>query len=196
MSNILICSNVLTLCIYVGHVNRFCIQSFLKSTVFQLFFPQSKSQFWSIITLLTFCLTHIFITANNCLFCLCLSSKSLVNLTQECFEHILSSLSLCFILQCCEYLTLYSINIIHVSSSCSGAHGIIIGWGTMLQAGRLWVQFPMRSFNFSIDPTNFSILTITHPREKQRCLTLEKGLRSRHLKEQRTLEPANYLKGM
>jgi hypothetical protein len=32
-----------------------------------------------------------------------------------------------------------------------GAHGSVVGWGTMLQAGRSRVPFPMRSFDFSID---------------------------------------------
>jgi hypothetical protein len=32
-----------------------------------------------------------------------------------------------------------------------GACGSIVGWGTMLQAGRSQVRIPMRTFNFSID---------------------------------------------
>jgi hypothetical protein len=32
-----------------------------------------------------------------------------------------------------------------------GAHGSVVGWGTMLEAGTLRVQFPMRSLDFSID---------------------------------------------
>jgi hypothetical protein len=32
-----------------------------------------------------------------------------------------------------------------------GAHGSIAGWGTMLQAGRSWVRFLMRSLDFSVD---------------------------------------------
>jgi hypothetical protein len=32
-----------------------------------------------------------------------------------------------------------------------GALGILVSWGTMLQAGRLWVQFPMRPLDFTID---------------------------------------------
>jgi hypothetical protein len=31
------------------------------------------------------------------------------------------------------------------------AHGIVVVWGTMLQAGSSWVRFPMRSLDFSID---------------------------------------------
>jgi hypothetical protein len=32
------------------------------------------------------------------------------------------------------------------------AHGSVVGWGTMLKAGRSWVRFPMRSLDcFSID---------------------------------------------
>jgi hypothetical protein len=31
------------------------------------------------------------------------------------------------------------------------AHDSVVGWGTMLQAGRSRVWFQMRSFNFSID---------------------------------------------
>jgi hypothetical protein len=33
----------------------------------------------------------------------------------------------------------------------TGAHGSVVGWGTMLQAGRSRVRFPMRSVDFSID---------------------------------------------
>jgi hypothetical protein len=33
----------------------------------------------------------------------------------------------------------------------TGARSIVFGWDTMLQAGRLRVQFPMRSLNYSID---------------------------------------------
>jgi hypothetical protein len=29
-----------------------------------------------------------------------------------------------------------------------GARGGVVGWGTILQAGRSWVQFPMRSLDF------------------------------------------------
>jgi hypothetical protein len=32
-----------------------------------------------------------------------------------------------------------------------GARGSVVGWGTMLQAGRSRVRLPMRSFDFSID---------------------------------------------
>jgi hypothetical protein len=32
-----------------------------------------------------------------------------------------------------------------------GARGSVVGSGTMLQAGRLRVRFPMRSLDFSID---------------------------------------------
>jgi hypothetical protein len=33
-----------------------------------------------------------------------------------------------------------------------GARGIVVGWGTMPQAGRSWLRFPMRSLDFSVDP--------------------------------------------
>jgi hypothetical protein len=32
-----------------------------------------------------------------------------------------------------------------------GARGIVVGWGTMLQAGRSRVRFPMRSLDSSVD---------------------------------------------
>jgi hypothetical protein len=32
-----------------------------------------------------------------------------------------------------------------------GACGSVVGWGTMLQAWRSWVRFPMRSLGFSVD---------------------------------------------
>jgi hypothetical protein len=32
-----------------------------------------------------------------------------------------------------------------------GTRGSVVGWSTMLQAGRLRVWFPMRSLDFSID---------------------------------------------
>jgi hypothetical protein len=32
-----------------------------------------------------------------------------------------------------------------------GGRGSVVGWGTMLQAARSWVPFPMRSLDFSID---------------------------------------------
>jgi hypothetical protein len=32
-----------------------------------------------------------------------------------------------------------------------GARGSVFGWGTMLQAGRLRIRFPIRSLDFSID---------------------------------------------
>jgi hypothetical protein len=32
-----------------------------------------------------------------------------------------------------------------------GAHGSVVGWGTALQVGRLWIRFPMRSLDFSIE---------------------------------------------
>jgi hypothetical protein len=40
---------------------------------------------------------------------------------------------------------------ISVSIYKNGACGSIAGWGTMLQARRLRVRFPMRSLDFSID---------------------------------------------
>jgi hypothetical protein len=33
-----------------------------------------------------------------------------------------------------------------------GAHGILVGWGTLLQAGMLQVWFQIRSLDFSFDP--------------------------------------------
>jgi hypothetical protein len=30
-------------------------------------------------------------------------------------------------------------------------HGSIVGWGIMLQAGRSWVWFPMRSLDFTVN---------------------------------------------
>jgi hypothetical protein len=32
-----------------------------------------------------------------------------------------------------------------------GARGSVVGWDTMLEAGRLRVRFPMKSWNFLID---------------------------------------------
>jgi hypothetical protein len=45
----------------------------------------------------------------------------------------------------CDYIK-YNLN-----HSMQGAHGSVVGWGTMLQA-RSWVRFLMRSSDFSIDP--------------------------------------------
>jgi hypothetical protein len=42
-----------------------------------------------------------------------------------------------------------------------GARGSVVGWGTMLQAGRSRVRFPMRSLDFSIDILNPSSRTVT-----------------------------------
>jgi hypothetical protein len=39
----------------------------------------------------------------------------------------------------------------HLTTYTQGACGSAVGWGTMLLAGRLWVQFPMRLLEFSID---------------------------------------------
>jgi hypothetical protein len=36
------------------------------------------------------------------------------------------------------------------SKICLGERGSIVGWGTMLQAGRSRVRFPIRSLDFSI----------------------------------------------
>jgi hypothetical protein len=41
-----------------------------------------------------------------------------------------------------------------------GARGSVVGWGTMLQAGRSRVRTPMRSLNFSIDLSVKSDLTL------------------------------------
>jgi hypothetical protein len=38
-----------------------------------------------------------------------------------------------------------------IKSVSHGASGTVVGWGTMLQAGRSWVRIPMRSLDFSID---------------------------------------------
>jgi hypothetical protein len=48
-----------------------------------------------------------------------------------------------------------------------GARGSIVVWGTMLQAGRSRVRFPMRSLDFSIDIT----LIALYPSLMQRVLT-------------------------
>jgi hypothetical protein len=39
-------------------------------------------------------------------------------------------------------------NILTCTDKIRGARGNIVGWGTMLQAGRSRVRFPMRSLNF------------------------------------------------
>jgi hypothetical protein len=41
--------------------------------------------------------------------------------------------------------------LIQVLKSIQGVHGSVVGWGTMLQAGRSQVQFPMWSLDFSVD---------------------------------------------
>jgi hypothetical protein len=43
---------------------------------------------------------------------------------------------------------------------CMGARGSVVGWGTMLQAGRLWVQVPMRSLDFFFNWSNPSGCTM------------------------------------
>jgi hypothetical protein len=55
-----------------------------------------------------------------------------------------SRMSLLFA-SCCALL--YSIIILQ------GARGSVVGWGTMLQAGRSQVRIPMRSLNYLIDLT-------------------------------------------
>jgi hypothetical protein len=44
-----------------------------------------------------------------------------------------------------------SFNVKQVVHSVNGAHSSVVGRGTMLQAGRSWVRFPMRPLDFSID---------------------------------------------
>jgi hypothetical protein len=39
----------------------------------------------------------------------------------------------------------------HCNSEHMGAHGSIVGWGTMQHARRLWDRIPMRSLDFSMD---------------------------------------------
>jgi hypothetical protein len=46
--------------------------------------------------------------------------------------------------------SIYSI-IILLCQEVKGTRGCIVGWGTMLQVGRLRIRFPMRLFDFSID---------------------------------------------
>jgi hypothetical protein len=53
----------------------------------------------------------------------------------------------------CNLLSLNSSSVkIFSSAPCSqGARGSVVGSGTMLQAWRLWVRFPMRLLDFSFD---------------------------------------------
>jgi hypothetical protein len=44
----------------------------------------------------------------------------------------------------------YSFPSIFLLCNSQGARSSVIVWGTMLQAGRSWVRFPLRSLNFSI----------------------------------------------
>jgi hypothetical protein len=41
--------------------------------------------------------------------------------------------------------------LLHDIASAQGARGSVVGWGTVLQAGRSPVRFPMRSLDFSVD---------------------------------------------
>jgi hypothetical protein len=41
--------------------------------------------------------------------------------------------------------------ILELEPSYSGVRGSVVGWGTMLQAGRSWVRLPMRPLEFSIN---------------------------------------------
>jgi hypothetical protein len=52
-----------------------------------------------------------------------------------------------------------------------GARGGVVGWGTLLQAGRSRVPFPMRSLDFSID----LILTVSNRNEYQESSWEVKG---------------------
>jgi hypothetical protein len=44
--------------------------------------------------------------------------------------------------------------------SCVGSRGSVVGWGTMLQAGRSQVGFPVRSLDFSFSWPNPSSCTV------------------------------------
>jgi hypothetical protein len=41
------------------------------------------------------------------------------------------------------------LNTFYIVHRVFGTRGIVVGWGTMLQAGRSRVRFPMRSLDFS-----------------------------------------------
>jgi hypothetical protein len=44
-----------------------------------------------------------------------------------------------------------SIQVYSYMHTLKSTRGSVVGWGTMLQAGRLWVSFPMRSLDFPVD---------------------------------------------
>jgi hypothetical protein len=52
---------------------------------------------------------------------------------------------------CCLSMTKECILFIDTKEGLKGACSSVVGWDTMLQAGRLWVWFPMRSLDFSGD---------------------------------------------
>jgi hypothetical protein len=51
-----------------------------------------------------------------------------------------------------------------------GAHGSVVGWGTMLQARRLWVRVPMRSLDF------FFFFNLPNPSSRTMALGLTQPL--------------------
>jgi hypothetical protein len=63
------------------------------------------------------------------------------------------------VIYCVMFMLLWGILLTYVMGSISltmlyiymGACSSVVGWGAMLQSGRLWVRFPMRSLDFSID---------------------------------------------
>jgi hypothetical protein len=62
------------------------------------------------------------------------------------------SLSVSCVSVCATKSTLLIFTDFKIVGYCNlGARGSVVGWGTMIQAGRSWVRFPMRSLDFSID---------------------------------------------
>jgi hypothetical protein len=49
------------------------------------------------------------------------------------------------------WLISFSTTSVSICYTSRGTRGSLVGLGTMLQAGRLRVRFPMKSLNFSID---------------------------------------------
>jgi hypothetical protein len=50
-----------------------------------------------------------------------------------------------------EAYKLWSSSLTPIALLCIGTRGGVVGWGTMLQAGRSRVRLPMCSFGFSVD---------------------------------------------